>query len=171
MPKGKYIRTVEMRKSASQIRLGKSSGMLGKHHSEETKKKQSFAHLGQKETAEHKKKQSLANLGNKFAVTHGLTKHRLFVAYQDMLLRCYNPKATNYKNYGGRGIIVCERWRDSINAQGLRNFIEDMNPTFVEGLTLDRRENNGNYEPSNCKWSTWKEQRNNQRRCGKKSQI
>jgi len=74
-----------------------------------------------------------------------------------MVMRCTNPNWINYKDYGGRGIKVCDRWRK------LAAFIEDMEPTFVEGLWLDRKENSGNYCPENCKWSTVLDQQNNKR--------
>ena len=89
--------------------------------------------------------------------THGLRSHRLYKTWASMIHRCHNPKARGYENYGGRGIKVCDRWHD------VRNFIEDMYPTFKEGLMLDRINNNGNYEPSNCRWTTMTVQGRNTR--------
>ena len=80
--------------------------------------------------------------------THGLKNHRLYQTWLGMYHRCYNPKCKYYKNYGGRGINICERWLD------VGNFIEDMYPTWEEGLTLDRIDVNGNYELGNCRWTT-----------------
>jgi hypothetical protein len=75
-----------------------------------------------------------------------------------MKARCYNHKNPDYPNYGGRGIIVCEKWLNSYD-----NFLKDMGQR-PEGYTLDRIETNGNYEPGNCRWATWSVQRLNQRR-------
>ena len=80
--------------------------------------------------------------------THGLRKHRLYYIWIHMKYRCYNSKDKDYRNYGGRGIQVCERWLD------IKNFIEDMFPSWEEGLSLDRIDVNGNYEPNNCRWTT-----------------
>lgn len=77
-------------------------------------------------------------------------------SWHSMKNRCLNPKTPNYKEYGGRGIMVCERWIV------FENFLADMGER-PEGKTLDRIHNDGHYEPSNCKWSTPKEQANNRR--------
>jgi len=80
---------------------------------------------------------------------HGLCKHPLYQVYHGMKKRCYYEKHNQYHNYGGRGITVCDRWLESFE-----NFYADVIEGYEKGLQLDRRDNNGNYEPSNCRWVT-----------------
>ncbi|MNI59308.1 hypothetical protein D3C87_1151750 [compost metagenome] len=74
-----------------------------------------------------------------------------------MKTRCYNENFEHYHHYGGRGIKVCDRWLESF-----WNYVEDVGPK-VEGKTLDRKDNDGNYEPGNMRWATAKEQAQNRR--------
>ena len=100
-------------------------------------------------------------IGNKNAEKHGLSHTRLHRIWHSMYCRC-NYKSTNgYKNYGGRGITVCNEW---IGIEGFVRFYNwAIENGYKDGLTLDRINLNGNYEPSNCKWSTPKEQSNHRR--------
>ena len=74
-----------------------------------------------------------------------------------MIHRCSNPKTNCYDRYGGAGITVCERWKN------FNNFINDMYPTFKEGLTLDRKENDKEYSKDNCRWADKNTQAQNTR--------
>lgn len=82
---------------------------------------------------------------------------RTYYAWRSMRNRCTNPKNASWKHYGGRGVSVCDRWLTDYDA-----FVEDMG-IAPDGLTLDRIETNGNYEPSNCRWTGWVAQANNKR--------
>lgn len=88
---------------------------------------------------------------------HGKRNTRLFSIWANMVTRCYNPNATGYKKYGGRGITICDEWRDNFEV-----FYDwSMSNGYSDELTIDRINNDGNYEPTNCRWATVKTQSNN----------
>lgn len=88
-----------------------------------------------------------------------------YMAWLNMRARCLNPTRDDFKNYGGRGISVCKRWMK------FENFLADMGVKPAPHLSLERKNNNGHYEPTNSKWATRSEQNSNQRRRGSTPRV
>lgn len=104
---------------------------------------------------------------NKPNMKHGLAnKSPAYKAWKEMKQRCYNTNSSKYKNWGGRGIIVCDRWINSFE-----NFFADMGERPLNKTSIDRIDVNGNYEKSNCRWATPKEQAETNRGCFRKGNI
>lgn len=95
--------------------------------------------------------------GTRQFTKHGLSKHSAYATWCRMMTRCHNPASQDFPEYGGRGIVVCERWHD------VANFIADMGERPA-GASIDREKNHLGYEPGNCRWSNPTEQANNTRK-------
>jgi len=108
------------------------------------------------------RKEILSKTLSKTKTTHGLRYNVLYRTWNDMKQRCYNSNHKSYKHYGGRGITVCDKW---LGKQGIINFINDMGSKPTPLHSIDRYPNNdGNYEPNNCRWGTSKQQIHNRRK-------
>ena len=99
--------------------------------------------------------------GKRFS-KHGQSRTPEYRAWRGMKARCTNPNGHKFKDYGGRGIAICERWQHSFEG-----FLADMGPRPSSEHSLDRIDNNGNYEPGNCRWATRLQQMQNQRRAAR----
>jgi len=100
------------------------------------------------------------DMRKKSVLKHGQSHNKLCDEYQiwkAIRQRCLNPKHASYWRYGGRGIFICERWND------FSNFLADMGKRPSKGHSIDRIDNNGNYEPKNCRWATVNEQSRNKK--------
>jgi len=109
--------------------------------------------------------EKMSNVGK--VAKHNMSFHPIYKVFHGIRQRCYNSNDCNYHNYGARGISVCDEWRSNFN--GFCKWAVDNG--WKKGLSIDRIDVNGNYEPSNCRWATSTEQSRNTRKTLKKHQV
>lgn len=110
---------------------------------------------GNSVVARNLKEYGLIRTNGEVHAKHGMSSTRQYKIWQQMKVRCDNPKSIHFLNYGGKGITYCDKWKT------FKGFWEDMCYGYTDGLTLDRLDFNKNYNKNNCRWATYTEQNNN----------